>query len=109
MAQQAFVSHLTILVLSVLGTCASIALFGIPVIIVLQLLSLGEGLTQALPPVCLTLGQKGFLQGFEEGRRRSDKNHIDRTGGFVLSRQKRTPLAGADVAQTVEESPGERP
>ncbi|KAL9488051.1 hypothetical protein ACSS6W_000328 [Trichoderma asperelloides] len=35
--------------------------------------------------LCLTLGQKGLLQGFQEGRRRSDKNHFDRAGGFVPS------------------------
>lgn len=73
--------------------------------VVLQLLSLGAKSHQLtiLPLFCLTLGQKGFLQGFEEGRRRSDKNHIDRTGGFVLSRQKQTLLTRADVAQTIQE------
>lgn len=64
---------------------------------------------QVLALFCLTLGQKGFLQGFEEGRRRSDKNHIDRTGGFVLSRQKQTLLTRADVAQTIEDSPEGNP
>ncbi|UKZ60946.1 uncharacterized protein TrAtP1_002218 [Trichoderma atroviride] len=57
---------------------------------------------QTLTLFCLTLGQKGFWQGFEEGRRRSDKNHIDRTGGQML-------LTRADVAQTFEDSPGENP